>query len=67
MHRLVRPVAVVMPRIPSQDLPEMLVTKNQQVIKALAAKRADEPFHKGVPRGDRTGALMTRVPFPAKT
>jgi hypothetical protein len=35
-----------MPRILGQDLPEMPLAENQQVIQALAAKRAHEPFRK---------------------
>lgn len=46
VQRLVRPMAVVMPRKLGQDLPEMLPAEDQQVIKALAAKRAHEPFRK---------------------
>jgi hypothetical protein len=34
---LVRPVAVVMPLVLGQDLPEMLFAENQHVIEALAA------------------------------
>jgi hypothetical protein len=33
----VRPVAVVMPLVLGQDLPEMLFAENQHVIEALAA------------------------------
>ncbi len=46
MQRLVRPVAVVMPCILSQHLPEMLLAENQEVIKALAAKCSHESFRK---------------------
>ena len=46
VQRLVRPVAVVMPCILSQHLPEMLLAENQQVIKALAAKCSHESFRK---------------------
>jgi hypothetical protein len=38
-----RPVAVVMPGVLGQHLAEMPLTKDQHVIQALAAKRADEP------------------------
>jgi hypothetical protein len=41
---LVRPVAVVMPRILGQDRPEVLLTGDQQMIEALATQRADKPF-----------------------
>jgi hypothetical protein len=36
-QRLVRPVAVVMPCILGQDLPEVPLAEDQQVIEALAA------------------------------
>jgi hypothetical protein len=45
-QRLMRPVAVVVLCILGQDLPEMLLTENQQVIEALTAKRAHEPLRK---------------------
>jgi hypothetical protein len=45
-QRLVRPVAIVMSRVLSQHLPEMPLVENQQVIKALAAKRAHESLRK---------------------
>jgi hypothetical protein len=35
-----------MPHILSQHLPEMLLTDDQHVIQALAAKRAHEPLRK---------------------
>jgi hypothetical protein len=44
VQRLVRPVAVVMPCILSQYLPEMLLAENQQVIQALAAKYSHGSF-----------------------
>jgi hypothetical protein len=38
-------VAVVVPRVLGQDLPEVLLAENRHVmIKALAAKRSHEPF-----------------------
>jgi hypothetical protein len=46
VQRLMRPVTVVMPHILSQHLPEMLLTDDQHVIQALAAKRAHEPLRK---------------------
>jgi hypothetical protein len=46
VQRLVGPVAVVMPHILSKHLPEMLLTEDQHVIRALAAKRAHEPLCK---------------------
>jgi hypothetical protein len=46
VQRLVRPVAVVMPCILSQHLPDMLLAENQQVIKAFAAKCSHEPLRK---------------------
>jgi hypothetical protein len=46
VQRLVGPVLVVMPRILSQHLPEMLLAEDQQVIRALAAKCPDEPLRK---------------------
>ena len=44
MQRLVRPVAVVMPRVLVQDLAEMLLAENHRLIETLAAQRAHEPF-----------------------
>src|SRR5947207_7898449 len=38
MPRLVRSVAVVVPRVLGQDLPEVLLANNQQVVEALAAQ-----------------------------
>jgi hypothetical protein len=46
VRRLMRPMTVVMPRELGQDLPEVLRAEDQQVIKALAAKRAHESFRK---------------------
>ena len=46
---LVRAMSVVVAAELGQDLPEMLLAKDQNVIKALAAKHADEPFRVLVP------------------
>jgi len=67
LPRLMGPVGIVMSRVPGQDAPEMLLAVDQNVIETLAAQRAHIPFAKEFARGDRTGALMTRVPLPAKT
>ena len=67
LPRLMGPVGIVMSRVPGQDAPEMLLAVDQHVIETLAAQRAHIPFAKEFARGDRTGALMTRVPLPAKT
>jgi hypothetical protein len=64
---LMRPVAVVVPRVLGQDLLEVLVTVDQQVVQAFAAQRCGEPFGEGVRRGEWIGVLLTRVPFPVNT
>ncbi len=48
--RLMGPVAVVVRRVLGQDLPEVLVTVDQQVVQAFAAQRSGEPFGEGVRR-----------------
>jgi hypothetical protein len=45
----------------------MLLAVDQHVIETLAAQRYHIPFRERFARGDRTGALMTLVPLPAKT
>jgi len=42
--RLVRPVVIAMPRVLGEDLAEVSFAVDQQVVKALAAKRSHEPF-----------------------
>ena len=44
MPRLVRSVAVVVPRVLGQDFPEVLLAVDQQVIETLAAQRSHQPF-----------------------
>jgi len=42
------PVAVIVPDILVQDLPQVLLADDQQVVQALAAQRSDEPLGKRV-------------------
>jgi hypothetical protein len=42
LESLVRPVAVVVPRVLGQDLPQVPLAEDQQVIETLAAKGAYE-------------------------
>ena len=66
MQRLVRPVAVVVPRVLGQELAEMLLAGDQHMIEALPrsvpANRSAYEFA----RGARTGVLITLVAFTAK-
>jgi len=48
LPRLVGPVAVVVPRVLAQDLPQVPVAEDQQMIQALAAQRAHETFRESV-------------------
>jgi hypothetical protein len=63
----VRTVAVVVPGVLGQDAAEMLLADDQHVVGALVAQRSREPLRERVACGARTGVLITRVPFPAKT
>ena len=44
MQRLMRPVAIAVPRVLGQDLAEVLLSEDQHVIQALAAKGSHEPL-----------------------
>jgi len=46
LQSLVRPMAVIVPRVLGQDAIEVPLAKDQHVIQALAAKRAHEPLGK---------------------
>ena len=48
MPRLVRSVAVVVPRVLGQNLPDVLLADNQQVVQALAAQCSCESFRERV-------------------
>jgi hypothetical protein len=63
----VRTVAVIVLGVLGQDAAQMPLAEDQHVVQALTAKRPREPLRVGIARGDRTGVLITYVPFPEKT
>src|SRR5207249_1808741 len=64
--RLVGPVAVVVPRVLAQDLPQVPLAEDQQMIQARAAQRAHETFRESVrPRRPDRG-LDDRCAVPGK-
>ena len=66
LQPLVRPVAVVVPRVLVQDLPQVLLSEDQQVVETFAAQRACEPFRECVrPRGSGRGFDHSR-PVPGE-
>jgi hypothetical protein len=67
LQALVRTVAVVVPGVPGQDTAEVPLAEDQHVVQALARSVPTNRSANAFARGDRTGVLITRVPFPAKT
>jgi hypothetical protein len=51
LPRLMGPVIVVVPRVLGQDFPQVLVTVDQQMVRAFAAQCPDEPLGDGVRPG----------------
>jgi hypothetical protein len=65
--RLVRPMLVVMLRVPGQNPLEVPFAVDQDVVEALAPQRSQYRSAIKFAWGDRAGILMTRAPSPAST
>ncbi len=48
LQRLVRTMAVVVPRVLGQHLPQVPLAEDQHMVQALAAKRTHEPLRESV-------------------
>jgi hypothetical protein len=55
------------PGVLGQDTTQMPLAEDQHMVQALAARCPREPFGECVRLRDRTGVLITLVPFPDKT
>ena len=64
LQREVRSTTVVVGEVVSQQATQLRVVQHHDVVEALAAQGADEPFHVRILPGDRGAVLTSWIPWP---